>query len=134
VVLLYLAKVLATVGVPLVPDEPLLPLVPLVPLDPEVPDVPLSGLIITPRNVNTFAVDCVNANKIGLETSPSFDGSVRVYAPEVAADKKYPLPGNNVGLRPVINPSITTSKLSPFIDLTTPNTSAFSGLFARALR
>ena len=57
VVLLYLAKVFAWVGVPLVPDDPLVPLVPLVPevpLDPEVPDVPLSGVITTPRNVNTF--------------------------------------------------------------------------------
>ena len=72
-VLLYLAKVLATVGVPLVPDEPLLPLVPLLPelpLDPEVPDVPLAGVISNPRYVSTFAVVADNANKIGLEICP----------------------------------------------------------------
>ncbi len=73
VVLLYLAKVFASVGVPLVPDEPLLPLVPLVPLlplEPEVPDVPLTGVITIPRYVNTFAVVADKANNSGLETSP----------------------------------------------------------------
>ena len=91
VVLLYLAKVLASVGVPLVPDEPLLPLVPLlpeIPLDPEVPDVPLTGSTTNPRYVNTFAVVDDNANKIGLETCPLTDGSAGCHVPAVNVFKK----------------------------------------------
>ena len=73
-VLLYLAKVFASVGVPLVPDEPLLPLVPLVPLEPEVPDVPLTGVITTPRNVNTFPLSADKEKKTGYKEFDELGG------------------------------------------------------------
>jgi len=76
VLLLYLASVLDSVGVPLVPLEPEVPELPLVPLDPLVPllplvpDVPLTGSITTPLKVNTLASVGDKANNIGFETSP----------------------------------------------------------------